>query len=134
MKENDIIEKQDKSEEDYVDRITKLMAAGTSSRRRLRSSKALGEEENAFFTGTKIDIDEVSKEARLYYRTKTGKKEKRPTKILDHKDFNTLGRHYLLLWHDVGYADQDIEEWYPANYAKTFEGLVEDYCKVSMPH
>ena len=74
---------------DAEPRIKKLIAARTSSRRRLRSAKGLAEEGNAFFTGSKVDIDMVSKEARLCYRNKTGKKQKRPTKILDHKDYDT---------------------------------------------
>ena len=60
-------------------------------------------------------------------------REKRPTKILDHKDYPTLGRYYLLFWHDVGYADQDKEEWKSAGFALQFEGLVEDYRQVLHP-
>ena len=40
---------------------------------------------------------------------------------------------YLCLWSDVGYADQDVDEWKPADYAMQFPGLVEDYRKVCGP-
>ena len=40
--ENKILEKQDKTEEDYVDRIQKLMAAGLSSRTRKNAMLAGG--------------------------------------------------------------------------------------------
>ena len=125
--------KLDKSEQDYRDRVVALMAAGSGDRRSLRSRKGMGKEDSAFFTGTKLDVEEVGKAARLYYRKARGIKEKRPTKILAHDDFGKQGRHYQLLWHDVGYADQDITEWHPADYARTFEGLVEDYKKVFHP-
>ena len=95
--------------------------------------KGMGEEDDPFFTGSKLDVEQVSVQARLYYRAKTGVSERRPTKVIRHEDFGAQGRHYLLLWHDPGYAGQDIEDWYPSNFARTFEGLVEDYHKVRMP-
>ena len=36
------------------------------------------------------------------------------------------------MW-DNYYADQDVEEWKPADYAMQFHGLVEDYRKVCGP-
>jgi len=110
-----------------------MILGGTSSRRALRSKKSMGTEDDPFFTGSKLDVELVSVQARLYYRAKTNTREKRPKKIIKHDDFGAQGRHYLLLWHDPGYAGQDIQDWYPANFAKTFEGLVEDYLKVRMP-
>ena len=70
---------------------------------------------------------------RLYYSSQKGYSEKRPTKILDHKEYPNLGMYCLLLWHDVGYNDQDIEDWHPADFARSFEGLVENYRKLSEP-
>ena len=60
---------------------------------------------------------------------------KRPKKILQHKMDPSLGMHYLCFWSDdiVGFADQDVEEWKPADYAMQFPGLVEDYRKVCGP-
>ena len=110
-----------------------LIAGGTSSRRQLRSRKGLEKEDDSFFSGKKQDVEELSKQARMFYRAKTGATQKRPMKVLEHDDFGAQGRHYKLLWRDVGYGGQDIEEWYPANFAKTFEGLVENYLKVSQP-
>ena len=59
--------------------------------------------------------------------------EKRPKKILEHKLYPSLGMYYLCFWKDVGYSDQDVEEWKPADYAMQFPGLVEDYRKVCGP-
>ena len=58
---------------------------------------------------------------------------KRPQKILQHKLHPSLGRYYFCFWPDVGYADQDVEEWKPADYATQFPGLVKDYRKVCGP-
>ena len=123
--------KADKTEDDYVTRVKILMDGGGSSRARLRNAKNLShEEDSTFFSGRPANLEQIYIQARLYFRKVRGISERRPTKILGQQDFPGLGRHYLLLWHDVGYADQDIEEWMPANYANTFGGLVENYQKV----
>ena len=37
------------------------------------------------------------------------------------------------MWDMQSIADQDVEEWKPADYAMQFPGLVEDYRKVCGP-
>ena len=52
---------------------------------------------------------------------------KPPTKILKHVDTPALHISYLLLWHDMGYADQVIEEWKPSDCVMQFEVIVREY-------
>ena len=125
------VTKADKSEEDYIKRVKTIMEGGASSRSRLRSRKGLESEDDPFFKGDPADLVEVCLQARLYYRKEMGVHPKKPTKILDHKDYPALGRYYLLLWHDVGTGtDQDIEDWFSADFALTFNDLVFNYHKV----
>ena len=110
------------------------MEGGALSRSRLRSRKGLEDEDDTLFKGDPADLVEVCKQARLHYRKERGVHQKKPTKILDHRDYPALGRYYLLLWHDVGTGtDQDIEDWFAAEFAQTFPGLIIDYHKV-VPH
>ena len=46
--------------------------------------------------------------------------------MLEHKLYPSMGMYYLCVWSDVGCADQDVEEWNPADYDMQFPGLVED--------
>ena len=117
-----------------MERVRTLLEGGTSTRRALRNKKGLSTEDDTFCSGSMLDPTEVALQARLYYEKENGRKDKRPTKVLSHKDYPSLGRYYLLLWHDVGYADQDIEEWKPADFALKFDGLVQDYLKGNSPH
>jgi len=114
------VTKADKSEEDYIKRVKTIMEGGASSRSRLRSRKGLESEDDPFFKGDPADLIEVCLQARLYYRKERGIHQKKPTKILDHKDYPALGRYYLLLWHDV----------FSADFALTFNDLVFNYHKV----
>ena len=77
----------------------------------------------------------MATEARIYYNKVMRRVEKRPKKILEHKLYPSLGMtlYYLCFWSDVGYADQDVDERKPADYAMKFRGLVEDYRKVCEP-
>ena len=59
-------------------------------------------------------------------------REKKPKKITAHKDSRALGRSYLCLWSDVGYAGQDYSLWKPEDYVMQFPGLLEDYKKASI--
>ena len=100
--------KADKTEDDYVTRVTILMDWGGSSHARLRNAKNLShEEDSTFFSGRPANLEQIYIQARLYFRKERGISERRPTKILGQQDFPGLGRHCLLLWHDVGYADQE---------------------------
>ena len=110
------------------------MEGGATTRSRLRTRKGLEDEDDPFLKGDPADLVEVCKQARLHYRKERGVHQKKPTKILDHRDYPALGRYYLLLWHDVGTGtDQDIEDWFAADFAQTFPGLIIDYHKV-VPH
>jgi len=128
-----INKKVDRTEDDYVERVKLLLSAGSSQRRMLRAMKGQRKDQDACYAGPTLDVEQVCLQARLYYEEEFGRLDKRPRKILKHTDYPTLGRHYLLLWSDRGYAGQDIEEWKPADYAKKFEGLVENYYLVSRP-
>ena len=81
---------------------------------RTRKARAEAQAEN----GT-LDPLRVATEARIYYNKVMRRTEKRPKKILEHKlhPKASLGMYYLCFWSDVGYADQDVEEWKPADYA-----------------
>ena len=95
---------------------------------RTRKARAEAQAEN----GT-LDPLLVATEARIYYNKVMKRVVKRPKRILAHKLYPSLGMYYLCFWSDVGYADQDVEEWKPADYAMQFPGLVEDYRKVCGP-
>lgn len=123
VEHNKINKKLDSTVESYVTRVTNLLAGGAADRRVLRSKKAES-------PAGHLDPILVAAEARIYYNKIMHIFTKRPTKILKHMDYPALGRYYLLFWHDVGYADQDIEEWKPSDFALQFEGLVEEYRKV----
>ena len=123
VEHNKINKKLDSTVEKYVTRVTNLLAGGEADRRVLRSRKADS-------SVAHLDPVLVATEARIYYNKVMQIYSKRPTKILKHVDYPALGRYYLLFWHDVGYADQDIEEWKPSDFALQFDGLVEEYRKV----
>ena len=69
----------------------------------------------------------MATEARIYYNKVMRRVVKRPTKILQHQLYPSLGMCYLCFWPDVGYANQDEEGRKPAEYAMQFPGPVEDY-------
>ena len=126
VEKNKINKKLDKDADAYVARVLLLLQGGEDDRVTLRSRKA---SVSAQAKNSLVPL-EVAAQARIYYAKATQTRERRPTKIIGHMDYQTLGRHYLCFWSDVGYADQDIEEWKAADYAMQFEGLVEDYRKV----
>ena len=43
----------------------------------------------------------------------------------------TVGKYYVCLYHDVGYADQDIVKTHPEDYLRQFAGFIESYEAVS---
>lgn len=130
VEKNKINKKMDKTAEDYVQRVLVLISSGSSDRAELRTRKARAEAQAE--NGT-LDPLLVATEARIYYNKVMKRVVKRPKKILQHKLYPSLGMYYLCFWSDVGYADQDVEEWKPADYAMQFPGLVEDYRKVCGP-
>ena len=109
-----------------------LISSGSSETAESRTKKARAEAQA--LNGT-LDPLRVATEARIYYNNVMRRVEKRPKRILEHKLYPSLGMSYLCFWTDVGYADQDVEEWKPADYATCmqFPGLVEDYRKVCGP-
>ena len=70
-------------------------------------------------------------EARKQYVLLKGTKNKRPYKILSEVTGKTVGKYYVCLYHDVGYADQDIERTHPEDYLRQFPGFIESYEAVS---
>ena len=78
-------------------------------------------------TGRGRSCGEVRKQYVLLKRTKN----KRPHKILSHVTSKAVGRYYVCLYHDVGYADQDIERTHPEDYLRQFPGFIESYEAVS---
>ena len=123
VEKNKINTELDKDADAYVARVLQILSGGENDRRVLRSKKKGS-------VSPELDPVLVAAEARIYYSRERNVREKRPKKILDHRKYPSLGMYYLCLWSDVGYADQDIEEWKPADYALQFEGLVESYRKV----
>ena len=114
-----------------MQRVLVLISSGSSDRAELRTRKARAEAQAE--NGT-LDPLRVATEARIYYNKIMRRVEKRPKKILEHTvPFPGCVPGYLCFWSDVGYADQDVEAWKPADYAMQFPGLVEDYRKVCEP-
>ena len=130
VEKNKINKKMDKAAEDYVQRVLVLISSGSSDRAELRTRKARAEAQAE--NGT-LDPLLVATEARIYYNKVMKRVVKRPKKVLEHKLYPSLGMYHLCFWSDVGYADHDVEEWKPADYAMQFPGLVEDYRKVCGP-
>ena len=58
-------------------------------------------------------------------------KNKRSHKILSQVTSKAVGRYYVCLYHDVGYADQDIERTHPEDYLRQFPGFIESHEAVS---
>jgi len=66
-------------------------------------------------------------EARKLYVLLKATKNKRPHKILSQVIGKTVGKFYVCLYRDVGYADQDIERTHPEDYLRQFPGFIESY-------
>ena len=126
VEKNNINRSLDKDQDAYVERVLLLLSSGEADRAALRTRRAIAKGDN----DTGLDPVLVAAEARIYYSKESKKNERRPTKLLDHKVYPTLGVWYLCFWSDVGYAGQDFEEWKPADYAMQFDGLVETYRQV----
>ena len=56
----------------------------------------------------------------------------RPTSILEKHQGVEVGRHYLCLYRDVGYAGQDRTEMHPDQHVRQFPGLLENWHAVSL--
>ena len=52
-------------------------------------------------------------EARKQYNQLKGNKLKKPSKILRQVTGREVGRYYVCLYHDVGYAGQDYTDTHP---------------------
>ena len=72
-------------------------------------------------------------EARKQYVLLKGTRNKRPYKILRQVTTcsKAIGKFYVCLYRDVGYADQDIEKTPTEDYLRQFPGFIESYEAVS---
>lgn len=123
---NKIDPKLDKSQDDYKERVLLILEGGATDRAsRGTRSTANGAKKHG------LDPTTVAAAARIYYTKMKNIREKKPKKILTHKSSPTLGRSYHCLWSDVGYAGQDYKLWKSEDYVMQFEGLLEDYKKVT---
>ena len=117
------------SEEEYVNRIASIMF-GESEARKLRSSRR----GNGRNLETTMASDEVGAavEARKQYNQLKGNKPKKPYKILEQVTGKEVGRYYVCLYHDIGYAGQDYQQTHPEDYLRQFPGFIESYQSVSV--
>lgn len=125
---NRIDPKLDKDQEAYKNRVLHILQGAATDRaaRGTRSAANAAKKHG-------LDPTTVAAAARIYYTKMLQVREKRPKKILEHKSSPTLGRSYYCLWSDVGYASQDYKLWKSEDYVMQFEGLLEDYKKVTVP-
>ena len=124
---NKIDPKLDRDQEAYKDRVLRILAGAATDRaaRGTRSAANAAKKKG-------LDPTTVAAAARIYYTKMRKVREKKPKKILAHKSSPTLGRSYYCLWSDVGYAGQDYKLWKSEDYVMQFEGLLEDYKKVTV--
>ena len=116
------------TEDEYAARVANIMFSGNEDRQ-TRSKRR----KNNRDTGTTMTPEEVGAavEARKQYVLLKGTKNKRPYKILSQVTGKTVGKFYVCLYRDVGYADQDIQKTHPENYLRQFPGFIESYEAVS---
>ena len=116
------------TEDQYAARVANIMFSGNEDRQ-TRSNRR----KNNRDTGTTMTPEEVGAavEARKQYVLLKGTKNKRPYKILSQVTGKTVGKFYICLYRDVGYADQDIERTHPEDYLRQFPGFIESYEAVS---
>lgn len=116
------------TEDEYANRLANIMFSGNADRQ-TRSTRR----KNNRDTSTTMTPEEVGAavEARKQYVSLKGTKNKRPYKILRQVIGKTVGKFYVCLYHDVGYADQDIEKTHPEDYLRQFPGFIESYEAVS---
>jgi hypothetical protein len=72
-------------------------------------------------------------EARRQYNQLKGNKPRKPYKILRQVTGRDVGRYYVCLYHDVGYAGQYYEETHTEGYLRQFPGFIESYQSVRAP-
>jgi hypothetical protein len=116
------------TEDEYVNRIASIMFSGNDTRK-TRSSRR-GNRSNL---ETTMASDEVGAavEARKHYNELKGNKPRKPYKILQQVTGKEVGRYYVCLYHDVGYAGQDYQQTHQEDYLRQFPGFIESYQSVS---
>ena len=113
--------------EEYALRIASIMFGGNETRK-LRSNRR-GNGRNLETTMTPEEIGAAT-EARRQYNELKGNKPRKPYKILRQVTGKEVGRYYVCLYHDVGYAGQDYEETHTEDYLRQFPGFIESYQSV----
>ena len=63
-----------------------------------------------------------------------GLKPVRPTSIVEKHQGAEVGKYYLCLYRDVGYAKQDSTEMHPEHHVCQFPGLLENWQVVSLTY
>ena len=101
---------------------------GGSETRKLRSNRR-GNGRNLETTMTPEEVG-AAVEARRQYNELKGNKPRKPYKILRQVTGKEVGRYYVCLYHDVGYAGQDYEETHTEDYLRQFPGFIESYQSV----
>ena len=116
------------TEDAYATRLANIMFSGNGDRQ-TRSRRRRNNRD----TATTMTPEEVGAavEARKQYVLLKGTKNKRPYKILRQEIGKEVGKFYVCLYRDVGYADQDIERTHPEDYLRQFPGFIESYEAVS---
>ena len=117
------------TEEEYVIRIASIMFGGSETRR-LRSDRR-GNGRNLETTMTSDEVG-AAVEARKQYNQLKGNKPRKPYKILRQVTGREVGRYYVCLYRDVGYAGQDYEDTHTEDYLRQFPGFIESYQSVSV--
>ena len=72
-------------------------------------------------------------EARKQYNQLKGNKFRKPCVILRQVTGKEVGRYYVCLYRDVGYAGQDYEDTHTEDYLRQFPGFIESYQSVRVP-
>ena len=116
------------TEDEYAARLANIMFSGNGDRQ--TRSQRRKNNRNIATTMTPEEVG-AAVEARKQYVLLKGTKNKRPYKILSEVTGKTVGKYYVCLYHDVGYADQDIVKAHPEDYLRQFAGFIESYEAVS---
>ena len=116
------------TEDEYAARALRTLC---SREMKIDKREAKGEKQSRYRnnddTGRGRSCGEVRKQYVLLKRTNN----KRPHKIPSQVTSKAVGRYYVCLYHDVGYADQDNERAHPEDDLRPFPGFIEPYEVVS---
>lgn len=118
------------TEEGYVTRIASIMFGGSEARN-FRSNRR-GNGRNLERTMVPDEVG-AAIEARKQYNQLKGNKLRKPCAILRQVADKEVGRYYVCLYRDVGYAGQDYEDTHTEDYLRQFPGFIESYQSVRVP-